>query len=171
MTGTSHATALVVGCCAVIRSGLRRSLNETLKTSAMVKALVNGTYSVKAPSGRQGFGRVDLAKSLRCLPSHPLQCGGVFPMDGNVAAVMAQGETKTIKLQLRPPETTGTAPAVLQPKLTATMCYIDAPASELDSSLANQLTMPVHAGTPATARYGNTGTAIPDTLNNVQKVV
>jgi hypothetical protein len=51
------------------------------------------------------------------------------------------------------------------------MCYIDVPASELDSSPANQLTMPVEAGTPATARYGNTGTAIPDTLNNVQKVV
>jgi hypothetical protein len=91
-------------------------------------------------------------------------------MDGEAAVMMMKGETKTITATLQPPGTTGTAPAGLQPTLTATMCYIDAPGATVDGSLANQLTMSVEAGTPATVRYGNTGD-VPDTANNVQKVI
>ena len=96
-SGTSMATPVVAGCCAVIRNALRSSLHrlatETAISSDMVKAvLINGTTDMttspvpqrtdraigRAPSGQQGFGVVNLAKSLLCVLSGGN--GGVYPM-------------------------------------------------------------------------------------------
>jgi hypothetical protein len=194
-SGTSMAAPIVAGCCAVIRAALRRSLpssaTETAISSAMIKAvLINGTTDMtdspvpqhtdkngnlrvigRAPSGKQGFGVVNLAKSLLCVPGLAGGNGGVYPMISHVAG-LAQGGTTTVNIAiLPPPATAGTSLGALVPKLTITMCYTDFVGVHFDGSLINKLTLRVEAGSPTTVIYGNTGTASPDTMNNVQKVV
>jgi serine protease AprX len=86
--GTSMAAPLVSGCCAILRA-VYLQYRSYYPSAAMVKALiVNGAVDLhdnpadtnvnggKAPNNVQGFGRVNLARSL--IPITDEVCGGVF---------------------------------------------------------------------------------------------
>ena len=186
-SGTSMATPLVAGCCSVIQSTLLQCLHRKEITSALVKAvLINGTVDMsasgkqqrdgsflqRAPSGEQGFGRVNLEKSLLSLPYRPQIVGGIFPTQSGFAWPQ-QGETRSIDITIPPMPAlmSGSPGSQNKPILTATMCYTDYPGEDRVGNLVNIITMRVEAGVPTEMRYGNTGTAIADTTNNVQKVV
>jgi subtilisin family serine protease len=85
--GTSMATPLVAGCCAVLRETLVK--NGTLNPSAaLVKALlINGAVELvgqyipseagKSPNDASGWGRVDVANSI-VIPSDVVQDNGIL---------------------------------------------------------------------------------------------
>ncbi|KAH7227154.1 peptidase S8/S53 domain-containing protein [Fusarium redolens] len=203
--GTSMATPLVAGSCAVIRKAL--SIARISITSALIKAiLVNGTTDMttarvtqrmigkrpitlppttpetflpeaavaisQTPSYQQGFGRINQAKSLLCIPSSHGDYGGVYPPSDPAAAALPLGVLKEIIIDIpTAPSTDGTSLGTLVPKLTVTMCYTDAPSVLNSGSLVNKVAMNVKAG--GQVRYGNKSDTdtVPDRVNNVQKVV
>lgn len=201
--GTSMATPLAAGSCVVIRKALKTCLDPSAISSAMVKAvLINGTIDMTTsgvtqrtiqgtgahapgpialtptPSPQQGFGRINLAKSLLCVPNASGGFGGVFPLtlrDLSEAVLQRNGEWEKEITIGNPPNTAGTTLGTVKypmiPKLTVTMCYTDAPSTEGSGSLVNTLFLKVTSGT--TTVYGNKpiGVNTPDTVNNVQKVV
>ncbi|KAH7024242.1 peptidase S8/S53 domain-containing protein [Ilyonectria destructans] len=194
--GTSMATPLAAGSCVVIRKALKTCLDPSAISSAMVKAvLINGTIDMTTsgvtqrtrgglapgpvaltptPSPQQGFGRINLAKSLLCVPNTSGGFGGVFPLtltDLPAAVLQRDGQRAKIIPIGGPPDTAGTTLGPMIPKLTVTMCYTDAPSIEGSGSLVNTLFLQVTSGT--TTVYGNKpfGVNTPDTVNNVQKVV
>jgi serine protease AprX len=188
--GTSMAAPLVAGCCAAIRSALRKK-HARLKfvPAALVKAvLVNGTDDMsrsrgstvrKAPNPSQGFGRVNLSKSLLCLqddigavlPSaddKPLQFGTDFKGDGKFPReadpiVFILDEKSLNKAAKK-------AGLPLKFVLTITMCYTDTADTGGTSDVQSLLAMRVRAKGNK-IRYANTGTDVPDFTNNVQKLI
>jgi subtilisin family serine protease len=73
--GTSMATPLVAGCCAVVREALARDGRTQAPSAALIKALlINGavelagqytpTEAGKSPNEASGWGRVDAANSI-----------------------------------------------------------------------------------------------------------
>ncbi|KID86185.1 KP-43 peptidase [Metarhizium guizhouense ARSEF 977] len=67
-SGTSMAAPLVSGCCAVLREALQSKNKTASPSAALVKALlINGADDLKLPKPDQGFGRVNLKESLRCV--------------------------------------------------------------------------------------------------------
>lgn len=75
MGGTSMATPLVAGCCAVVREYLIGARGLDQPSAALVKAmLINGAVDIQGqyvpseagavPNFAEGFGRVDLARTL-----------------------------------------------------------------------------------------------------------
>ncbi|KAJ0141736.1 Glutathione reductase [Fusarium oxysporum f. sp. albedinis] len=204
--GTSMATPIVAGCCAVIVKALRIA-NITI-SSALVKAiLINGTTDMTTtrvtqrmigkrpltvppavpeiflpeaeidlsatPSPQQGFGRINQAKSLLCIPAYGGSYGGVYPLSGQPALALQKRQVEEVLSITIPtaPSTDGTTLGTLIPRLTVTMCYTDAPSVQNSGGLVNIVAMNVKAG--GQVRYGNksdTDTQ-PDIVNNVQKVV
>lgn len=66
-SGTSMAAPLVSGCFAVLREALQ-SNKMADPSAALIKALlVNGADDLRLPKPDQGFGRVNLKESLRCV--------------------------------------------------------------------------------------------------------
>lgn len=66
-SGTSMAAPLVSGCCAVLREALQ-SKKMANPSAALIKALlVNWADDLRLPKPDQGFGRVNLKESLRCV--------------------------------------------------------------------------------------------------------
>ncbi|KID95972.1 KP-43 peptidase, partial [Metarhizium majus ARSEF 297] len=67
-SGTSMAAPLVLGCCVVLREALESKNKTASPSAALVKALlINGADDLKLPKPDEGFGRVNLKKSLRCV--------------------------------------------------------------------------------------------------------
>lgn len=71
------AAPLVSGCCAVLREALQSKNKTASPSAALIKALlVNGADDLKLPKPDQGFGRVNLKESLRCvIDSDPEELG------------------------------------------------------------------------------------------------
>ena len=186
LSGTSQAAPLVAGCCAVIRSQLRRKLGRQKGKSAgtsrlpipgaLVKAvLINGADDLSsgphlrgpspgpAPNSVQGHGRVNLARSLLCITDK--KNGGTYH-----GAPLQQNQSNSVKITLNalPPAVAGAAP--LRRRLRVTMCYTDAPSTAGSGSLVNVLNLKV-TNSQGVKRYGNTGTRTSDGKNNVQKLV
>ena len=74
MQGTSMATPLVAGCCAVLRQALSSAPhNNKSPASSLIKALlINGADPlVDRPNSTVGFGRVNMANSLQHIAVQP----------------------------------------------------------------------------------------------------
>jgi subtilisin family serine protease len=64
-SGTSMATPIVAGACAIVRQYIRNVFGTT-PSAALIKAFViNGAIDLGKPSSQQGWGRIDLENSLQ----------------------------------------------------------------------------------------------------------
>lgn len=170
-TGTSQATPLVAGCVAVIRAVFRRNRSFDPPAS-MVKALVingavdlstvaalTGRDPVTMPSKAQGFGRVNLERSLLNITDS--RHSGIWTLSNNTGP--ARGAEKSTKeFTIEPPNDVNH-----RIKLSVSMAYTDAPGKQLQ----NVLSVRVESVPGGVVKYGNTMNDKPDKVNNVQKVV
>ncbi|RKK80163.1 hypothetical protein BFJ68_g16703 [Fusarium oxysporum] len=184
-TGTSMATPLVAGCCAVLRETQVKNGNP-FPSAALIKALlINGAVDITGqytgdesgdlPSISAGFGRVNLNNSVILPGMNPNAGSGEGPP-------LKQGEewgiTITVPEENRQDDglEEGTTSAVHphHPTLKVTMVYSDFPGAMLQ----NDLNLVVQKGT-TTERHGNKGaTSFPvgstngfDGVNNVEQIV
>lgn len=139
MQGTSMATPLVAGCCAVLREALSAAPhNNNSPASSLIKALlINGADPlVDRPNSTVGFGRVNMANSLQHVvlqPNPPL--AGFEYRDGDKA--LRLNHAPTDKLQ----EFTFTIPAVAAGRtLAVTLVWTDPWGLELQHELELSVT-------------------------------
>jgi serine protease AprX len=197
MGGTSMATPLVAGCCAVIRESLVRN-GLPNPSAALIKALlINGAVDVDgqytpteagpSPNLSSGYGRVDLAGSI-VLPGQDANANA--GLGDNQDGLTTGGEaTGTVTIQEtkpnsdRPssgkgaPKEPDTATPYPSPTFKMTLVYPDFPGALLQ----NDLNLVVIAPDGSQERHGNMGTAsFPagteevgtfDGTNNVEQVV
>ncbi|KAH6612365.1 KP-43 peptidase [Boeremia exigua] len=185
-TGTSMATPLVAGCCAVLRETQVKNGHRS-PSAALIKALlINGAVDITgqypgdesgtSPSFSAGFGRVDLAGSV-ILPGTNTNAGA------GEGRPLKQGEEWGITItvpQDKPQDGNSDAASksavhLPHPTLKITMVYSDFPGVMLQ----NDLNLIVQTG--STERHGNQGTtSFPvgstaargfDGVNNVEQIV
>ncbi|GFF45099.1 hypothetical protein IFM46972_07712 [Aspergillus udagawae] len=181
-SGTSMATPLVAGCCAVIREILVKN-HVVNPSSALIKALIiNGAVDISgqynpseagyAPNGNSGYGRVDLANSAIIPGTNSANegCGDAGPLD----------DEDEFELKVKVPEKLQQSPGsearrrYTSPTLKITLVYSDYPAEELQNDL-NLIVI----SSEGSERHGNMGTSSfsPgsmdgfDRSNNVEQVV
>ncbi|CZT03137.1 uncharacterized protein RCO7_11678 [Rhynchosporium graminicola] len=91
-SGTSMATPLVAGCCAVLREALAKAGLQK-PSAALIKALlVNGAVDLHVPREQQGFGRVDLQNSLMSVEKQTDGINGLADSSNNSAMTLEEGE-------------------------------------------------------------------------------
>jgi serine protease AprX len=159
MGGTSMATPLTAGACAIVREYLRKKQGIKSPTAALLKAaVIAGAQRLPgtAPAGtvldnHQGFGRVNLDAVLA--PAPPLRARFVEVEPG-----LLTGAQHVATLSL----------AVGGPLLRIVLGYSDYPGA----SLVNNLNLLVQApdGTTLVGNQGPGGAPTPDTNNNVEVV-
>ncbi|KAI9661403.1 MAG: hypothetical protein M1831_003136 [Alyxoria varia] len=178
-SGTSMATPHVAGCVAIFRQAINETRQGDNPSASLLKALlINGAFDLegtilpdgsgggtptpKAPNNIQGFGRVDVAKSILMI-DRPKP--GVFGfVDGGNPTVTGTSDAlkdgqywKSDRITLQGSKTT----------FKATLAYPD-PTGAL---LQNNLNLVIHAS-DGTERHGNMGIKPDfDNVNNVEKVV
>ncbi len=159
MSGTSQATPLTAGMCALVREWLikYRGFDEKNKkpSSALIKAIVMGdAVDIGEDRNAQGAGRTDLAASIAPEVGRDIFIADWIPLH--------DGEKVTYYL-----ETTETAPFV------AELVWVDYPgdatAAQDSPKLVNDLDLRVEAASGGEVWLGNGGTT-PDRLNNTEKV-
>ncbi|EED20825.1 subtilisin, putative [Talaromyces stipitatus ATCC 10500] len=151
LSGTSMATPLVAGCCAVLRQALRangyrdeRPDGVKNPTGSLIKALlINGAVPIKGQympddaeeehNPHSGFGRVDLAGSLPKLND---------PCSGYGVGVADEDDEAPFKLEIPVPDlkekqnTAGTTQTEEgQWTLKVTLAYADLPGGKLQNDL------------------------------------
>ena len=187
--GTSMATPLVAGSCAVLRKYIRSrriAPPDNYPSAALLKVLIiNGTTDLqgaplrgpspllRGPDIRQGFGRVNIAASLRNVSD---TVNGSFHDEDEPALHQPATPTSpddaqnsrifpvTIEDRMDPYIPTRRLPT----KLTVTMAYTDPAGAALINSLYLSVSM---AAAPAAMRYANNPGTEPDLRNNVQKLI
>lgn len=175
MSGTSMATPLVAGCCAVVRKvALSKVTPGTVVTATLVKAaIINGAVDINEgkddpalthpPAIDQGFGRVNITNSLNHFTDDK-HCGWL-----QGAPLIATAPNNIKRIQINIPDTPY---VLLKPVLRATMAYNDRADVSLVNTLIFSAVVPARGGTPAQTRFGNTmHPTNRDEVNNVQKVI
>lgn len=183
--GTSMATPLVAGCCAVLRECLVKHGIVT-PSAALIKALLingamqlDGQYSPTeagaSPNNASGWGRVNLASAAIIRGANP---NGGFDEGGQ----LNQGQEQTVTINI-PKRHKGTKTeaigrrkksgskdvdlAMASPTLKVTLVWSDPPGA----TLQNDLDLIVTASS-GQVRHGNVGTSKGfDRANNVEQVV
>jgi serine protease AprX len=190
-SGTSMATPLVAGCCAVLRETLVKKGHQP--SAALIKALlINGAVDVvgqfhpteagPSPNNNSGFGRVNLHASIIIPGTDPMAgCGdSTTPLDTDdefTVDVQIPGAGDD-ELGVQPGDESSRAAAELRPgpsTLKVTLVYTDKEGTRLH----NDLNLIVVAPDGKSERHGNMGTrTFPadadrpfDRLNNVEQVV
>jgi serine protease AprX len=153
MSGTSMAAPIVAGCAALLRQALRRDHGHANPSAALVKALLIAGC-VRLPSRHaglvdheQGFGRIDLRRSLRRVLS-------VVDAPG-----LGTGQSHELTLPV---------PRARQATLRVVLAYSDAPGPRLVNNLNLFVRAPsgrLHLGNTA----ARAGFAL-DSRNNVECV-
>ena len=160
MSGTSQATPLTAGMCALIREWLirYRGFNEKEKkpSSALIKAIVmGGAVDIGKDKNAQGAGRTDLASSIAPTDGRRIYLKDRIPF--------GEGERRVYTFT-----TTRSAPLDVQ------LVWVDYPGSPVSDKtapmLVNDLDLTVYSWDGALEKhYGNGGDA-PDRLNNAESV-
>ena len=180
--GTSMATPLTAGCCAVIRGALEdNDIKEP--SAALVKAiLINGAVALKGqynqappngefgpladvPNSNSGFGRVNLNNSLQnVVPSSGRDYAGFGDFDGNKALGKDGIHSPEYGFPITVPRQSADA---LPLTLKITLVWADRPGELLQADL--DLIVKDDAGTE---KHGNQGDGPEfDRANNVEQVV
>jgi serine protease AprX len=153
LQGTSMATPLVAGCCAVLRQALIDG-GTPQPTASLIKALlINGATDCGKSQALQGWGRANLESSI------PLGAEGAKPQF-HEGELLDRDDQDTFT-------TTVTIPANIK-HLKATLVYNDPPGLVLQNDL--NLTVTAADGT---AKFGNmdNDTRTPLVPNNVEQVI
>ncbi|KAL6405741.1 peptidase S8 and S53 [Ilyonectria robusta] len=166
--GTSMATPLVAGCCAVLRETLVK--NGTINPSAaLIKALLingavelagqyNPTEAGKSPNYASGWGRVDVANSVVLPGSPPAAADGIkVSADGTAGfrdEIAGEGLDTFEEFKFTIPILGPTDSTPPSRTLKVTLVWTDPPGEKLQ----NDLDLIVVAPDGATERHGNQGT-------------
>jgi serine protease AprX len=157
LQGTSMATPLVAGCCAVLRQALIDG-GTPRPTASLIKALlINGATNLGKSQAEQGWGRVNLTNSIPSKNATLSQNSSLQFLEGE----LADEDGKDAK------HTTIMLPTGVR-ELKATLVYNDPPGLVLQ----NDLTLIVTAEN-RTAKFGNVDNERRVDLvpNNVEQVV
>ncbi|MCJ1248184.1 hypothetical protein MMC30_005401 [Trapelia coarctata] len=182
MSGTSMATGIVAGCAAVLRQVVQVGTTYGNPSASFLKALlIHGAQDMSghpdlkfstlprpspiaaAPNGVQGFGRIDLAKSISLLspPKAPNKQGFIYIHGAAVEGYIYEWPDLTIE-----------AVEDKTPFLIATLVWTDPPGALLQNALKFSVYTP--DTNPVRTRRGNRGEDEAgtdfDDVNNVQQV-
>jgi len=170
--GTSMATPLVAGCCAVVRGALQDSGVAPNPSAALIKAvIINGAVPLKgqytpvefgpAPNSDYGFGRVNVANSLHHVAGQEdgtAGCGdGKRPLDDDGT------HDKEFSLPIRVPHAAGTSGRLT---LKVTLVWNDPEGARLQNDLD------LIVSNASSEKHGNMGNGTGfDRVNNIEQVV
>ncbi len=149
-SGTSMATPLTAGACALLRQYLVEQRGHT-PSGALIKAMmINGAVDMGAgvPNNSQGWGRVDLLNTLSPAATRRTH------FDDSLATAVATGDIRTYDIFV----SSAAAP------LAVTLVWRDPPGNTIQNRLHLRV---VHVATATTL----TSDPIGDIRNNVQKVI
>lgn len=145
-SGTSMATPIVAGACAIVRQFMTDVLG-IIPSAALIKAFViNGAFDLRKPTKQQGWGRIDLENTL--------QSNDFVKFDDSLENAIGTGDINTYKV----------TPKSLDKPMTVTLTWRDPPGDTIQNQLILRI---IHQ------QSGTVFTSEDDTniLNNVQKIV
>lgn len=184
--GTSMSAPAVSGALAVLRQAYTKVRGGAPSAAELKALIINGARDLSketqpiqttnlggheykpAPDSVQGFGRVDIQKSLQNLLD--TYHGGMFTYGRGAFAALKQGDTPGKKpLPIPPGNVDPTTNVQNGITLSATLVWTDPPGKDLQ----NEFSLRVEKEDKSEFKYGNTYKTAntPDKTNNVQKVV
>ncbi|KFA46111.1 hypothetical protein S40293_03786 [Stachybotrys chartarum IBT 40293] len=174
-SGTSMATPLVSGCCAVLREAAREKGSVEKPSAALIKALaINGAVDIGKPRAEQGFGRIDMERSLASITQD--KAAGPFGF-ADVGDDGALGEDDTWTHEVSLDLGSGSVPAttngdsdgdkVKSRQLKVTLAFSDRKGQEIQ----NKLSLKVEVKVDGSTVFEKAGQDESGEENNVEQVV
>lgn len=156
-SGTSMATPLVAGCCAVLREALQTK-GVQKPSAALIKALlVNGATDLGLSRAQQGFGRVDLKNSLVPVEKPNDGPNGFADVGYTSGNSLQEGQSWTHEIVLSKSQNAGT--------LKVTLAYSDRSGQAMQNNLS--LKIQIRQATGTVDKRGDEGFLAE---NNVEQV-